>query len=376
MRRRTKVLGGLGAALCGLVLLLALILRYEAPCPPAETSTTGGPTMMAVTQVCYGAPDTLVVGAAPRPAPAAGEVLVRVHVASVNPLDWHFMRGMPYVMRLSSGLGTPSRAHLGADFAGTVEAVGPDVTRFAPGDRVFGVGRGSFAEFDLVAESGPIVHLPDGVTFEQAAAVPIAALTALQALRDKAHVRPGQRVLVNGASGGVGTFAVQLAKGMGAHVTAVCSTRNVELVRGVGADRIIDYTRDDFTQGTEPYDVIIDMVGNHPLLAYRRVLTPDGIVVTVGGPNDNRWLGPVSRLVRATVLSPFVSQTYAGLLAEATPADLTVLRDLLAAGRLRSVIDRRYRLDEAREAIGYVEQGRARGKVLLMVSTAFTQPSR
>ena len=367
MSRRVKTLGIIVAVLTAAVLAFALVVSYDSPCEAPAALPKQASLMRAFRYRCYGPPDVLTLTEVVRPTPDPNELLVRVRAASVNPVDWHFMRGKPYVMRLSSGLGKPKDPRAGVDFAGTVAAVGSAVTRFKPGDHVFGARDGAFAEYLTVREDGAVVSKPDNVTFEQAAAVGIAAVTALQAIRDQGQVRPGQRVLVNGASGGVGTFAVQIAKSFGAEVTGVSSTRNLDLVKSLGADHVIDYTREDFTKGSQRYDVIIDNVGNHPLLKYRHVLTPDGIVVIVGGPSENRWIGPLSRFLGAAVLSPFVSQTFVMFIAKLNQPDLTVLRDLMEAGRLTSVVDRRYPFRELPVAIGYLEQGRARGKVVINV---------
>jgi NADPH:quinone reductase-like Zn-dependent oxidoreductase len=271
-------------------------------------------------------------------------------------------------MRLSSGIGRPSNPRVGVDFAGTVEAVGEGVQRFRPGDRVFGARSGAFAEYVVVREGGAVVLMPDGVAFDEAAAVPIAAVTALQAVRDAGRVGPGTRVLVNGASGGVGTYAVQVAKALGAHVTGVSSGRNAELVLSLGADRAIDYQAEDFTRGTELYDVIIDNVGNHPLAAYRRVLEPDGTLVMVTGPKRNRWLGPVTRAVWAGVTQPLANRTQVTILGDMNADDLAVLAGMMEDGTLRSVIDRRFALAEVPEAIEYLAQGRTRGKNVIVVA--------
>jgi NADPH:quinone reductase-like Zn-dependent oxidoreductase len=247
--------------------------------------------------------------------------------------------------------------------AGQVEAVGRNVTRFKPGDEVFGACRGAFAEYACTSESA-VAMKPDNVTFEQAASVPIAAFTALQGLRDKGQIQPGQKVLINGAAGGVGTFAVQIAKSFGADVTGVCSTRNVDMVRSIGADRVIDYTRVDFTKSGQRYDLLFDCIGNHSLLACRRVLNPKGIYVAVGGPNG-RWIGPMALFFRALVLSRFVSQNLAAFIAKASKEDLVILRELVLAGKVTPVIDKRYRLSEVPEAIRYLEEGHARGKVAI-----------
>jgi NADPH:quinone reductase-like Zn-dependent oxidoreductase len=301
-----------------------------------------------------------------KPTPAADEVLVRVKAASVNPLDWHYMRGSPYLMRLGSGLGRPKDSRIGVDFSGTVEAVGANVTKFAPGDEVFGRRSGAFAEYVVVPEDRALALKPENVTFEQAASVPIAALTALQALRDKGNLEAGQKVLINGASGGVGTFAVQIATSMGAEVTGVCSTRNVEMVRSLGADHVIDYTREDYTKSGEQYDLIIDMVGNHSLMANRKVMAPDGTFVIVGGASGD-WLGPLLRPIGAMVLSPFVEQDFMMLLAKIDRDDLESLGRMMEAGQVTPVIDRRYSLAEVPAAIRYSEEGHARGKIIIEV---------
>jgi NADPH:quinone reductase-like Zn-dependent oxidoreductase len=342
----------------GLLLLLSPSIRHPAPVPadPAQR-------MRAVTHYQYGSPAMLKYGEVAKPLPADDDVIVRVHAASVNPYDWHFMRGTPYFVRLLIGARSPADPRTGVDFAGTVEAVGKDVKRFKPGDEVFGGVDGAFAEYVHVKRS--IALKPTNVTFEQAAAVGIAGITALQALRDKGHVRPGQHVLINGASGGVGTFAVQIAKALGAEVTGVCSTRNLQLVRSLGADRVIDYTQQDFTRSNEHYDVILDTVGTHSLLEYRRVLTPKGVLVMVGDASLGNWVQPLIDPVKALLLSPFVSQTFTGMLADLTPQDLDVMRELMQSGKVTPVIDRRYPLREVPAAIAYLEQGHARGKVVI-----------
>jgi NADPH:quinone reductase-like Zn-dependent oxidoreductase len=324
--------------------------------------------MKAIVYRCYGSTEVLKLEEIPKPITADDRVLVKVHAASVNPLDWHYMHGKPYIMRPAAGVGKPDSILMGADFAGTVESVGKDVTQYKPGDEVFGDRDGAFGEYVSVREKGAMALKPANMSMEQAAAVPIAGLTALQALRDKGKVQAGQRVLINGASGGVGTFAVQIAKTYGAEVTGVCSTRNVAMVKSIGADHVIDYTQEDFTQGSVRYDLIIDNVGSHALSEYRRVLTPNGALVIVGGPSDNPWLGPVTSLVKAYFVSPFVSQKMIFILAQANAEDLNVLRDLMQTGKLTPVIDRRYPLSETAQAIGYLEQGHAKGKVIITVA--------
>jgi len=274
------------------------------------------------------------------------------------------MRGTPYIVRMvMTGLSKPKVPRLGVDVAGQIQAVGRNVTQFKPGDQVFGTCRGAFAEYVCTPES-KLVKKPHNVTFEQAASVPIAACTALQGLRDKGHVQPGQKVLVNGAAGGVGTFAVQIAESFGAEVTGVCSTRNVDMVRSIGADRVIDYTQEDFTKSGQRYDLILDCVGNHSLLARRRLLKPRGICVIAGGPSG-RWKMGLARGIRALVMSQFGRRKLVPLLARSNKEDLTTMRELMATGKVTPVINRRYRLNEVPEAIRYLEGGHARGKVVI-----------
>jgi len=327
--------------------------------------------MKAVRYHRYGGPDVLELQEVAMPAAGDGELLVRVRAASVNPLDWHFMRGAPYLVRMMAGLSRPkpSASRLGADMAGTVEAVGQNVTGFQPGDEVFGglEERGTLAEYISVRADAVVLQKPAGLTFEQAAAVPVAAFTALQALRDKGRVQPGQKVLVNGASGGVGTFAVQIAKALGAEVTGVCSTGNVGMVASIGADHVVDYTREDFTRAERRYDLLIDIAGNRSLAETRRVLAPKGALVVVGGPNKGRWIGPFGRTIRMLLQSPAVSQRMVSFLAHQNRDDLAVLRELLDAGKVTPVIDRAYRLNQVAEAVRYLETGHARGKVVITV---------
>jgi NADPH:quinone reductase-like Zn-dependent oxidoreductase len=368
-----RILGGLAALVLVALVALSIVISYNSPCRPGEP-TTQGTSMHAIVYRCYGSPDVLALEELPKPTPEDDEVLVKVRAAAVNPLDWHYMRGSPYIMRLSSGIGAPESPRMGVDFAGTVEAVGKNVTRFKPGDDVFGGRDGAFGEYVVVRESRAITLKPANVTFEQAAAVPIAGITALQALRDKGHVQPGYKVLVNGASGGVGTFAVQIAKSYGAEVTGVCSTRNVDLVRSIGADHVIDYTKDDFTQGTERYDLILDNVGNHSLLKLKGVMKPKGALVMIGGSKGD-WVGPLARPVNALLLSPFVSQDMRMILAEFNQSDMDFLGELMRTGKMTPVIDRQYALKDVPAAIAYLEEGRARGKVVINVSSDGPAPS-
>ncbi|GAT68086.1 NADPH:quinone reductase [Planomonospora sphaerica] len=320
----------------------------------------------------YGSPDALQLTEIDKPVPAADEVLVRVRATSVQPYDWHLMRGEPYLARLMGGgpgLFGPKIRILGADIAGQVEAVGRDVTEFRPGDEVYGMPKqGGFAEYACV-RAGELVPKPKNLSFEQAAAVPMAAGTALLGLRDDGRIQPGQDVLVNGASGGVGTFAVQLAKAFGARVTAVCGTRNVELVRSLGADEVVDYTAEDFTRRGRRYDLLLDCAGSHPASAYRRALTPKGAHVIVGGPGG-RWLQPMGRIISALAASPFVSQRTAltdVVRCTENKRNLTTLAGLIEDGRLTPVIDRSYPFEEIPAAIVYQEQGHATGKVVVTV---------
>jgi NADPH:quinone reductase-like Zn-dependent oxidoreductase len=321
--------------------------------------------MKAITIDRYGSPDVLRLEDIDKPAVGADDVLVRIRAAGANIADCYIMTGRPYIMRLATGLFKPKVNGLGANFAGQVEAVGESVTRFAPGDEVFGeVSMGAcFAEYTCAKEDG-LAPKPANLTFEQAAAVPMAALTALQALRDKGHIEAGQKVLINGASGGVGTFAVQIAKSFGAEVTGVCSTPNVEMVKSLGADHVIDYTREDFTEGDERYDLMLDNVGNRSLLKCRRVLKPDAIYISNGGP-DGRWLGPAAHLLKTLMLSPFVSQKVTPLLETANADDLHTLKDLIEAKRITPIIDRTYPLTEVPEALRHLQTHHARGKIVI-----------
>lgn len=366
VKLRYKILGGIAILAAIGVVSLALVMSHTSPCGAASPIPTGASLMKGVVRRCYGSPDVVRYEDLPKPAPADDEVLVRVRAASVNPLDWHYLQGTPYMMRIEVGFGKPENPRLGVDFAGTVEAVGRKVTRFKPGDEVFGGKFGALAEYVTVREARALVPKPANMTFEQAAAVPIAGVTALQALRDSGQLRAGQKVLINGASGGVGTFAVQIAKSLGAEVTGVCSTRNLDLVRSIGADHVIDYTREDFTRGVQRYDVIIDNVGTHSLLEYRRALNPKGIYVMVGSTTIGNWFAWLEAPLEGMVLSHIVSQRFVTLFADITPRDLATLGTLMQSGKLTPVIDRRYKLSEAAEAISYLERGHARGKIVLI----------
>jgi NADPH:quinone reductase-like Zn-dependent oxidoreductase len=338
--------------------------------PLRTTPPLAAPQMQAVTRDRYGPTSSVQVRAVPRPQIAADEVLVHVHAAGVDRGVWHVMAGLPYPIRLAGfGLRAPKDPVLGTDVAGVVKAVGGEVTRFEPGDAVFGFGEGSFAEFVAVPEAKLAVK-PANLDFVQAAAMPVSGVTALQAVRDKGGVEAGQKVLIVGASGGVGTYAVQIAKALGAEVTGVCSPSKTVIVRSTGADRVIDYTREDFAAGGPIHDVIIDIGGNSPLSRLRRALTPTGTLVITGGETDGRWLGGNDRQMRAVLLSPFVRQTLRTFVASENHEDLQVLAESAETGKLAPVIDRTYPLADAAAAIQHVADGRARGKVVLDIRPA------
>lgn len=334
--------------------------------------------MKAAVYTRYGPPDVVQIKDVEKPVPKDNEVLIEVRAASVNPLDGGIMKGRPYITRIMTGLRTPKVTRVGVDVAGQVEAVGRNVARFKPGDEVFGacisdpqdsgvkvwVCQGAFAEYACAPESTLVVK-PDNITFEQAASVPVAACTALQGLRDKGQIQPGQKVLINGAAGGVGTFAVQIARSFGAEVTGVCSTRNVDMVRSIGADHVIDYTQEDFTKRGQRYDLIFDCVGNHSLSACRRVLNPKGICIMVGDRSGRGMIGLLARLITALVLSRFVSQKLVTFLARPNKEDLAIMRDLMASGKVTPVINKHYSLSEVPEAIRYLEEGHAKGKIVI-----------
>jgi NADPH:quinone reductase-like Zn-dependent oxidoreductase len=317
--------------------------------------------MKAIVYRRYGSPDVLACEEIEKPTPGDDEVLIKVRAASINPLDRHIMKGRPYLVRLAFGLRKP-RMRPGRDVAGQVEAVGRNVTQFKPGDEVFGACSGALAEYACTRQSA-LVTKPNNVTFEQAASVPVAGLTALQGLRDKGKIRPGQKVLINGAGGGVGTFAVQIAKSFGAEVTGVCSTGKVDMVRSIGADRVIDYTQKDFTHGTQRYDLIFDLVATRSLSEYRRVLNPNGTCVIAGGPTKVRSI--LIFAFRVLVLSRFVSQKFVMFVAKLKKEDLTILRELMTAGEVTPVIDRIYTLAEVPQAMRHLAEGHARGKVVI-----------
>ena len=319
--------------------------------------------MKAIVHERFGSPEVLELREVEEPGVGDGDVLVRVQAASVNPADWYAMTGAPYVARVQMGLRKP-KARLGLDLAGEVTAVGGNVTRFKPGDEVFGAGTGTLAEYVAVSEDG-LVPKPANLSFEQAAAVPVAGLTALQGLRDKGSVQPGQQVLINGASGGVGTFAVQVARALGAEVTAVCSTRNVDMVASLGADRVIDYTREDFTRTDRRYDLLLDVAGSRSWPECRRVLAPQATLVLVGAPKGNALLGPLGHILKVRLASLPASQKMTFFISKADRQDLEALAELLEAGRVSPVVERTYPLSEAADAFRYLGEGHARGKLAI-----------
>jgi NADPH:quinone reductase-like Zn-dependent oxidoreductase len=355
-----------------LALLLALLIGFIAYWRSTNECdrNTGRPVnpMKAVLHCEYGGPEVLTLVDVEKPTPADNQVMVKVRAASVNPLDLT-IRG-PWLLRPLFGMRKPKDTRLGVDYAGTVEAVGKNVRQFKPGNEVFGGKNGALAEYVCVMADRSVVLKPANMTFEQAASVPVAAITALQGLRDKGKIQAGQKVLINGASGGVGTFAVQIAKSFGAEVTGVCSTRNVDLVQSIGADHVIDYTKEDFTKTDQRYDLIFDLIGNHSFSERRRILKPNGICVMAGVGGAGWHDGMAMRLageLNAYVRSRFVSQKFITYIAVFTKADMTILRDLLQSGKVTPVIDRSYKLSETSEALGYLETGHARGKVIVTV---------
>jgi NADPH:quinone reductase-like Zn-dependent oxidoreductase len=357
-----------------LLLLLGLFVWFEyaywTSNNDCDRKTAATNPMKAIVYCDYGVAN-LKLADIEKPVPNDDQIQVKVRAVSVNPYDWHFIEGSPKFMRaMIGGLRKPKDIRLGVDFAGTVETVGKNVTQYKPGDEVFGGGTGAFAQYLCRRATGSVAPKPAGLTFEQAASINIAGITALQGVRDKGNVQPGQKVLINGASGGVGTFAVQIAKNMGAEVTGVCSTRNVELVQSLGADHVIDYTKEDFTKSDQKYDVILDNVANHTLSENRHVLTPNGIYVLIGGgsANEQGFFGALKLPLKAFAYSKFVNQKMGMMMAQPSTQDLTLLAEMVQSGKLKTVIDRTYKsLSEVPDAIRYLEEGHARGKVVIVV---------
>jgi NADPH:quinone reductase-like Zn-dependent oxidoreductase len=347
-------------------LVLVTLIAYWMSSNDCDHRPTPTHPMKAVTHCEYGGPDVLKVEEVEKPVPNDNQLLVKVRAAAVNPLDLTIRGSL--LFRPLSGLRKPKDTRLGVDYAGTVEAVGKNVTQFKPGDEVFGGKTGAFAEYIGVLPDRAVVLKPANMTFEQAASVPVAAITALQGLRDKGKIQAGQKVLINGASGGVGTFAVQIAKSFGTEVTGVCSTRNVDLVRSIGADHVIDYTKEDFTKSDQRYDLIFDLIGNHSFSERRRILTPNGICVMAGiggaGWHDG-ILGRLAGELNGYLRSRFTSQKFIAYIAQFNKADMSILADLMQAGKVTPVIDRTYKLSEVSRALWYLQEGHARGKVVL-----------
>jgi NADPH:quinone reductase-like Zn-dependent oxidoreductase len=367
VKLRYKILNGALAVIALAIAALMITVSHDSACPPAPPPGDGTDGMLAMRQRCYGAPGVLRVERVAKPVPAAGQVLIKVRASSVNPVEWYGTTGQPYVTRLMGGLGSPKDSLIGFDMAGVVEAIGPDVTSFKPGDEVFGGVNGALAQYVIGREKGAIVHKPAELSFEEAAGIPIAAITALQGLRDSGHLTAGQKVLVNGASGGVGQYAVQIAKALGAEVTGVCSTRNVDTVRALGADHVVDYTREDFTRSDARYDVILDNVGNHSFGDLADVMNPKGTLVVVGGSKRGPFLGPIKRVAWSKIAAHFIDPKITFFIARVNKADLEWLADRAREGRLRTVVDRTYPLEQTGAALAYLGEGHARGKVVIRI---------
>jgi len=355
-----------------LLIVLLVFVAYWRSTNDCDKKNAAAPTnpMKAIVYCDYGVAN-LKLEDIEKPVPNDDQILVKVRAVSVNPYDWHFIEGTPKFMRaMIGGLRKPKDIRIGVDFAGTVETVGKNVTQYKPGDEVFGGSTGAFAQYLCRRATGSVAPKPAGLTFEQAASINIAGITALQGVRDKGKVQPGQKVLINGASGGVGTFAVQIAKSFGADVTGVCSSRNLDLVQSLGADHVIDYTKEDFTKSDQRYDVILDNVANRSLSECRHVLTPNGRFVLIGGggANEQGLIGPLALPIKAMVYSWFVPQKMGMMMAQPSTQDLTLLAEMVQSGKLKTVIDRTYKsLSEVPDAIRYLEEGHARGKVVITV---------
>jgi NADPH:quinone reductase-like Zn-dependent oxidoreductase len=366
VKLRYKILNGIAAVIVLGIGVLMITVSHDSPCPPAPALAAGTDSMHAVMTRCYGVPQGARLETVAKPKPGDGQVLIKVHASSVNPAEWYTVSGQPYMVRLMNGIGAPKDSHAGYDMAGVVEAVGPNVTLFKPGDEVFGGAWGAYADYVLAREQGGIIKKPPELSFEDAAAMPIAAITALQGLRDQAHIAAGKKVLINGASGGVGTYGVQIAKALGAEVTGVCSTRNVEMVRSLGADHVVDYTKENFTKGKERYDIILDNVGSQDFSDMADVMKPDGVIVVVGGSKKGPFLGPIKRILWSKLVHIDPKITF--YLARVNKADLEMLANWAREGKLKSVIDRRYPLEQAGAALAYLGEGHARGKVVVTVN--------
>jgi len=367
MKLRYKILNGvLGVVVIGIAGVM-IAVSHDSPCPPVPPLAEGADSMHAVMNRCYGVPTGVRIETVAKPKPGDGQVLIKVRASSVNPAEWYTVSGKPYIVRLMGGIGAPKDSRAGYDVAGVVEAVGPGVSSFKPGDEVFGGAWGAYAQYAIGRETR-IIKKPPELSFEDAAAIPIAAMTALQGLRDQGHLAAGKKVLINGASGGVGTYGVQIAKAFGAEVTGVCSTRNVEMVRSLGADHVVDYTKENFTKTSERYDLILDNVGTQTFKDMASIMKADGIIVVVGGSKKGPFLGPIKRIGWSKLAQPFIDPQIKFYLAEVNKADLELVAKLAVEGKLRSVIDRRYPLEQTGAALEYLGLGHARGKVVITVN--------
>jgi NADPH:quinone reductase-like Zn-dependent oxidoreductase len=365
MKLRYKILIGVATVFVVGYLGLFVTVSHDSPCPPVPPLAAGAEPMRTITQRCYGIPVGVRVESMAKPKPADDQVLIHVRASSINPVEWYGTMGQPRVMRLQGGIGLPSDWRLGYDMAGTIEAVGAKVTRFKPGDEVFGGVHGALSEYVVGREQGNFVVKPANMSFEEAAGIPIAGITALQALRDSGGIKAGQKVLINGASGGVGTYAIQIAKALGAEVTGVASTRNVEMARSLGADHVIDYTREDFTQSTARYDLILDIVGSQSFFDMAKVMKPDGVIVIVGGSKKGAMLGPIKRIACSKLAGPFIKPRMTFFVANVNKPDLEFLATLVREGKMKTVIDRRYPLEQTGAALEYLGEGHARGKIIV-----------
>lgn len=366
MKKRYKIGGGFIVVLALAMAVIGVVFSYNSGCSPMPAVADGTESMKAVVYNCYGSPDVLQYTDVAKPVAGDNDVIVKVVKAAVNPLDWHYMRGAPYIMRaMGAGIGAPVDSRMGVDFAGIVDSVGKNVKNFAVGDEVFGGRSGAFAEYLTIPADRAIAKKPANMSFDQAAAVGIAGATALQALRDAGELQAGQKVLINGASGGVGTFAVQIAKAMGAEVTGVCSTAKVELVKSLGADHVIDYKKANYIDASIQYDLIIDMVGNYPLLSNLDVMTDNGTLVMVGSIDKGNWIGPLKRPIFGSIVSSFVDQQFSMLMASMSQADIEALADMMESGALTPVVGRHYAFKDVADAIAHSEEGHTRGKIII-----------
>ena len=366
MKLRYKILSGVAITFTVAITALGMVLSNTDDCGPAAAVSSDSELMKAIVYRCYGSPDVLEFTDVAKPVPNDNEVLVKVKGSSVNPLEWHYMRGTPYLVRFMSGLGAPERTGLGTDFSGVVEAVGKDVSKFKVGDEVFGASYAAFAQYITVREDRSIVLKPANMTHQQTSSVAVAGITALQALRDIGKIEAGQKVLINGASGGVGTFAVQIAKSFGAEVTGVSSAKNHDMVRSIGADHMIDYKTENYTETDKKYDLIIDMIGNHSLLTNRQVMTEQGRLVMVGDSTGD-WIEPLLGPLNSLIISPFVDQKFEMFIASLKRTDMKKLADLMENGKLTPIVDVTYPLSETADAVRYSESGRAKGKIVIVI---------